>query len=279
MNRRPSPAGRFRLAAVLGTTALLMALVVPTADAASPVCGRPEANPTLGTYAIVSSATAELAVWRHPSGRHEIPVSIDGCTLVVDSQHPHKIAGFVHEFEDSAGDTIPNEDIDVQAVPTGKTSASVYLTLKTRKGLAAGKYSGTLQLDNTEEYGHSLTIPATITLQYTPFWFAFLIPWVLTLSVGTLGVYLKYRVAAQKFITPATVLALGLAVGAAGTVWKTQYLTVGSWGGSLSDFWGLFLLMLSAYVAAGTTVSLATDSVRGKGWSRAQAPAQAHGAA
>jgi hypothetical protein len=261
-------AGRFSVGVAIAAIVLLTVLAVSSADAATPACG----DSALGTYAVVSGATTQLAVWRHQAQTHEIPVSIDGCTLVVDQDHPHKIGGFVHEFEDSAGHTIPSQDIGVEAVPTGKTSASVYLTLKTRKDLAAGRYSGTLQLDNAEQYGHSLSIPATITLQYEPLWIALLIPWLFTLTIGTLAVYLKYDVADQPFWARSTLWPIGAAIAASIGVWKTQYLTVGSWGGSLADFWGLIVLMLSAYIAAGTTVSLAGDKVsqaRGSRKSRA----------
>jgi hypothetical protein len=228
-----------------GWSSTARAVELPTCDSSS-----------LGTYSVVSGATAKLVVRRRDSGEHEIPLSVTGCVLPPNA----RIAGLIHDFENGDGATIPPSKLQVVATRTGKTTASLHFRLQDRKDVAAGTYSGTLQLDGDETLGHVLSIPATITLQYQNLWIAIIVPWLVTLVVGSGTLWLRLLVAEQSWKTWKSLLAVGAGLVAALGVWRTQYLTVESWGGSLTDFIGLITLMVSGYIAAATAISAATDA-------------------
>jgi hypothetical protein len=238
-------------------TAGLLACAAPALAATETDCGQKAKGthePLIGDYRIKDDTSTTLPLGRHQHGEIEIGLSVEGCRLAAGTD----IGGYPHAL--SRGDeSIPRRALQVDATTTGNHAVSIFLQV-TRSGVAPGKYTGTLDLDNNEVFGHTLSVPVTVTVQARGWVWILLTTLVAVTIVGTALVYLRLRAAGanvgslRHWITRApNLIGIGAGLVAAVGAWFATYWNDPTWGTDpVGQWWGLVFLMGGAYVGAMT---------------------------
>ena len=220
----------------------------------------------IGDYRIQDDSSTTLPRGRRHTGEIEIRLSVEGCRLAAGTQ----IHGYPHALS-RGGDSIPRSALHVTAEATGNHAVSIFLRV-TRSGVAPGKYTGTLDLDNSEVFGHTLSVPVMVTVQARGAVVILLTTLLSVLVVGTGLVYLRLRGAGGKvgsvkqWITrPANLIGIGAGLAAAVGVWLTTYWTDPTWGTDVvGQWWKLVFLMGGAFIAALTAAGTAAREGSGE---------------